>query len=315
VKSRCRRCPGEASAWQTPPGQSTSFYIITRDDIRRSGVPTLAEALRLAPNLQVARVNASSYAISARGFNSESANKLLVMIDGRSVYTPLHSGVFWDVQDVMLADIERIEVVSGPGGTLWGANAVNGVINVLTRSAHDSKGGFASVQAGSDQQGAALRQGFGFGDYGAARVYGRTIHFDATRHADGSPADDAWTRRQLGFRADWGPTASNWTAQGDLYDGDAHVSGSPKRKVSGGNLLARYQGQPGSHSAWQAQFYVDSTRRDQPGLFTENLDTIDLDLRMAAAASCWAMVSRHTRTGSRLGAATKRRQSGDWMRG
>ena len=121
----------------------TSVFVITSEDIRRSGATSLPEALRLAPNLQVARVSANEYAISARGFNSSAANKLLVLIDGRSVYSPLFSGVFWDVQDVMLEDIERIEVISGPGGTLWGVNAVNGVINVITRSANQSQGGLA----------------------------------------------------------------------------------------------------------------------------------------------------------------------------
>src|SRR5438093_5352196 len=117
-----------------------SIFVITGEDIRRSGATRLAEALRLAPNLEVARVSASSYAISARGFNNTVANKLLVLIDGRTVYTPLFSGVFWDAQDVMLEDVERIEVISGPGASLWGANAVNGVINVITRDAKDTQG-------------------------------------------------------------------------------------------------------------------------------------------------------------------------------
>jgi iron complex outermembrane recepter protein len=126
----------------------TSVFVITSEDIRRSGATSLPEALRLAPNLQVARVSANEYAISARGFNGTAANKLLVLIDGRSVYSPLFSGVFWDVQDVMIEDIERIEVISGSGGTLWGVNAVNGVINVITRSASQSQGGLAVAGGG-----------------------------------------------------------------------------------------------------------------------------------------------------------------------
>src|SRR6185369_14049214 len=126
-----------------------SVFVITTEDIRRSGATSLPEALRLAPNLQVAQVSASGYAISARGFNNSSANKLLVLIDGRSVYTPLFSGVFWDVQDVMLEDVERIEVISGPGGTLWGVNAVNGVINIITRTAKSTPGGLAVVNGGN----------------------------------------------------------------------------------------------------------------------------------------------------------------------
>jgi iron complex outermembrane receptor protein len=131
-----------------------SIFVITREAIQRAGVNTLAEALRLAPNLHVARINASQYAISARGFNSATANKLLVLIDGRSVYTPLYSGVFWETQDVPLGDVERIEVISGPGGTLWGANAVNGVINVITAGADASVG----IQRGRCAAGLALRQ-------------------------------------------------------------------------------------------------------------------------------------------------------------
>src|SRR5438270_318029 len=134
-----------------------AIFVITGEDIRRSGATRLPEALRLAPNLEVARVGASSYAISARGFNSTTANKLLVLIDGRAVYTPLYSGVFWDAQDVMLEDVERIEVISGPGATLWGANAVNGVINVITKPATATRGGLASAGIGNRERGYGLR--------------------------------------------------------------------------------------------------------------------------------------------------------------
>jgi iron complex outermembrane receptor protein len=136
-----------------------SIYVITSDDIRRSGVTSLPEALRLAPNLQVARIDASQYAISARGFNNAVGNKLLVVVDGRTIYTPLFSGVFWDQQDVMLEDVERIEVISGPGATLWGANAVNGVINVITRRAGDTQGVLASATSGMQERGATIRFG------------------------------------------------------------------------------------------------------------------------------------------------------------
>ncbi|WP_257389563.1 TonB-dependent receptor plug domain-containing protein, partial [Tahibacter caeni] len=131
---------------------AASIYVITADDIRRSGATTLPEALRLAPNLQVARVNAANYAISSRGFNNSLGNKLLVLIDGRTVYTPLFSGVFWDAQEVMLQDVERIEVISGPGATLWGANAVNGVINVITRPAGATRGGLLAATVASDRR-------------------------------------------------------------------------------------------------------------------------------------------------------------------
>src|SRR5271170_1627044 len=136
---------------------AASIYVISADDIRRSGATTLPEALRLAPNLEVARVNASQYAISARGFNNAIGNKLLVLVDGRTVYTPLFSGVFWDAQDVMLEDIDRIEVISGPGATLWGANAVNGVINIITKPSNGTQGALAAAGGGNQEADSAIR--------------------------------------------------------------------------------------------------------------------------------------------------------------
>ncbi|MHB1205675.1 MAG: TonB-dependent receptor plug domain-containing protein, partial [Rhodospirillaceae bacterium] len=131
---------------------AAAIYVITAEDIRRSGATTIPEMLRLAPNLQVSRINASKYSITARGFATDSPNKLLVLIDGRSVYSPLHAAVFWDAQDVPPQDIERIEVISGPGGTLWGANAVNGVINIITKSASETLGAFASAGVGNEER-------------------------------------------------------------------------------------------------------------------------------------------------------------------
>ena len=147
---------------------SASVFVITAEDIRRSGATSLPEALRIAPNLEVARVNANSYSISARGFNNTAGNKLLVLIDGRAVYTPLFSGVFWDVQDVVLEDVERIEVISGPGATLWGVNAVHGVINVITRRSADTQGGFASARAGNEGRSYNLRHGGALGESGGS---------------------------------------------------------------------------------------------------------------------------------------------------
>jgi iron complex outermembrane receptor protein len=194
-----------------------SIFVITPDDIRRSGATTLAEALRLAPNLQVARIDAGQYAISARGFNNLVANKLLVLVDGRTIYTPLFSGVFWDQQDVFLEDIERIEIISGPGSTLWGANAVNGVINVITRPAQGTQGAFASVGGGNLQQGAAFRYGGALGASGHFRIYGKATRFEDTLRPGASPARDGRHWLQAGFRADWGDAGAGFTLQGDLY--------------------------------------------------------------------------------------------------
>src|SRR5216110_2738873 len=131
---------------------ASAIQVITQEDIRRSGASSLAEALRLATNLQVAQVDSRQWAISARGFNTTTANKLLVMIDGRTVYTPLYAGVFWDVQDTMLEDVDRIEVISGPGATLWGANAVNGVINIMTKSARETQGFLVYGGGGTEER-------------------------------------------------------------------------------------------------------------------------------------------------------------------
>jgi len=196
-----------------------SVFVITADDVRRSGATSIPEALRLAPNLQVAQVSASAYAISARGFNNSSANKLLVLIDGRSVYTPLFAGVFWDVQDVMFEDLDRIEVISGPGGTLWGTNAVNGVVNIITRSAAQSQGALAAAGIGNREGDADLRYGGGFGVDGRYRVYVKHVEGSNTETADGTAKPDAWHKTQLGFRADWERPGDRLSLQGDAYQG------------------------------------------------------------------------------------------------
>ena len=160
---------------QTP----ASIYVITAEDIRRSGVTTIPQALRLAPGVEVARNGSNEWTISIRGFSSDLSNKLLVLIDGRSVYSPLFAGVFWDVQDTLLADIERIEVVSGPGGAVWGANAVNGVINIITQAARDTQGGFAELGFGNEEEGfAAFRYGWKPSEKLAARAYVKTFERD-----------------------------------------------------------------------------------------------------------------------------------------
>src|SRR6266511_2186567 len=171
----------------------SAIQVITQDEIRESGATSLPEALRLASNLQVAQVDARQWAISARGLNSTTANKLLVLIDGRTVYTPLFSGVFWDVQDVLLSDVERIEVISGPGATLWGANAVNGVINVITKDAKDTQGLLVTGGGGTEQRGfGTVRYGGALGSTARARIYGRGFGRDATALPSGQDGADDW---------------------------------------------------------------------------------------------------------------------------
>jgi iron complex outermembrane recepter protein len=257
-------------------GAAAAVYVITREEIRRSGATSLPEALRLAPNLQVARVDSSQYAISARGFNSTTANKLLVMIDGRTVYTPLYSGVFWDVQDVMLEDIERIEVISGPGGTLWGSNAVNGVINVITRSAKDTQGSLVSLGAGNEERAAAARHGGKLGEDGSYRIYAKAFSRDDTQLVNGTSAQDSWNKRQAGFRFDRGRSGDALTVQGDAYDGSIEQPHNSDNTISGGDLLGRWNRQLGEGSL-QVQAYFDHTRRVYPGTFRETLNTSDLE--------------------------------------
>jgi iron complex outermembrane recepter protein len=254
---------------------AASIYVITRDDIRRSAATSLPEALRLAPNLQVASLNAAQYAISARGFNNAIGNKLLVLIDGRTVYSPLFSGVFWDANDVVLEDIDRIEVISGPGGTLWGANAVNGVINVITRPAAATQGAAATlVRSGSGGYETA-RWGGQLGDAGHYRIYALAMDHADTRRADGVVRPDSATKDQAGFRSDWQGRAGQFTVQGDAYTGGKYPASNLAPRQSGENLLARWSGVFAGGSPFKLQAYVDHTKRDDVNLFRDETTTLD----------------------------------------
>lgn len=278
----------EGKAFETP----AAVYVITSEDIRRSGATSIPEALRLAPGLQVARVSSSDWAISSRGFNSTIANKLLVLIDGRSIYTPLFSGVFWDVQDVFVENIERIEVIRGPGATMWGANAVNGVINIIRKKPEDTQGEFAVVGAGTEERffGGA-RHGGRAGDRGAYRVYGKYFRRDETRLLTGGSGNDDWRMSQGGFRADWTLSDSDLlVTQGDLYSGEKGEirtifslnapftqTASVETDLYGGNFLSRWHHQTSETSNLQLQFYYDRSHRDIPFFFKETRDIFDLD--------------------------------------
>ena len=261
---------------------AASIYVISSESIRRAGVATVPEALRLAPNLQVARVDARNYAVTARGFNSPFENKLLVLIDGRSVYTPLFSGVFWDAQDVVLADVERIEVISGPGATLWGANAVNGVINIITKSAGATQGLLAGAGFDREMRSGVLRYGGALGGGGRYRVYAKALQGDdLPREGLATPSLTGWRRSQLGFRADWGSAEDLFTVQGDAYAGALHQQGTTDIRIGGANLLARKSQRLASGQELTAQVYLDHTERNQPLAFIEHLDTLDLQLQSA----------------------------------
>jgi iron complex outermembrane recepter protein len=258
---------------------ASAIYVITREEIRRSGATSIPEALRLAPNLLVAQVDSRQWAISARGLNNTLANKLLVMIDGRSIYTPLYSGVFWDAQDVLLEDIERIEVISGPGGTLWGANAVNGVINIITRSAKETKGFFLTGGGGNELRGfGGIRFGGALTKNLSYRVYSKYFSRDSSVFAAGKSANDQWRVGQGGFRADWEASPADlFTLQGDLYNGGVAQLSAQDVFIAGGNLLGRWSHTMSKDSNFSLQLYYDQTRRHIPGVFGEHLDTYDID--------------------------------------
>lgn len=255
---------------------AASAFVITGNDIRRSGARSIPEALRLAPNLQVAKVDARNYAITARGFNSQFENKLLVLIDGRSIYTPLFSGVYWDAQDVAMDDIERIEVISGPGATIWGANAVNGVINVITRNARDSQGGLVSVAAGEQARDGTLRYGGTLGENGHYRVYGKHAQADSTLNQRGGSTFTEWRRNQAGFRADWSRAGLALSASGDAYQGVLAQAGTPDIRISGVNLLGRMERQLDHGGNLRLDVVLDHTERSQPLAFDQRLDILDV---------------------------------------
>jgi len=245
---------------------AAAIQVITGDEIRRYGATSLPEALRLADNLEVAQINAHDWAVSARGFNADLANKLLVLIDGRAVYTPLYGGVLWNVQDYPLSDIDRIEVISGPGGTLWGANAVNGVINIITKSARDTQGLHAEAAGGNkldDQE--ELRYGAEPAPGLYVRGYGQYTGRSAEVTTSGTSAYDAWQIGRGGFRLDQDATlADRFTLQGDIYHGVEDAGGGGEEDLSGGNVLGRWTHLAPTGSSMSLQVYYDHTYLRQP---------------------------------------------------
>jgi iron complex outermembrane receptor protein len=260
---------------------ASAIQVITGEDIRRAGATSLPEALRLASNLQVAQIDSRQWAISTRGFNSSSGNKLLVLIDGRIAYSPLHSGVFWDVQDTPLDDIDRIEVISGPGGALWGANAVNGVINITTKSARDTQGVVFAAGGGSELHGVTgMRYGGTIGDAVRFRAYGKYFDRGTSALPNGYQATDDWHIGQGGIRVDWATSSDNrFTLQSDLYDGRMAQQGTNDIDVNGGNVLGRWSRTLANASDLSLQLYYDRTHRNIPGTFGEDLNIYDADFQ------------------------------------
>lgn len=268
-----------------------AIFVITQEDIRRSGATSIPEALRLAPGVEVAQIDGNRWSVAIRGFGGQFSKSLLVLVDGRSVYTPLFEGVYWDLPYVMLEDVERIEVVRGPGGTIWGSNAVNGVINIITSRANNTQGTLATLGAGNVNQGTGdVRYGGSAGKDFNYRIYGMGAIRGQEFHPDGD-AFDRWRMGQMGFRTDWkSGEKDTFTVQGDIYRGEsgerafiatfsppAEIQKDGKGYVSGGNLLARWQHTTGEGSDIQIQAYFDRTNRQDFEL-GETRDTFDIDL-------------------------------------
>ena len=259
---------------------ASAIQVITQEAILRSGATSVPEALRLASNLQVAQINSGSWIISARGFNTVFANKLLVLIDGRTVYTPLFGGVIWDQQSVLLEDVERIEVISGPGGTLWGANAVNGVINIITKKAGDTQGLYYSATVGNFLNHAhTLRYGNKVKDKFFYRIYAQeNDRFESAIHSD-IKSRDAWRSGQVGFRSEWQPGENDLiTLQGDVYLGARETASTPG-SFDGQNLIGRWSKQLSEKSDFILQCYYDRYWRADPGVWADELETYDIDFQ------------------------------------
>jgi len=306
-----------------------AIYVLTGEDIQRTGATTIPEALRVVPGLHVARIDANKWVVSARGFNGQFANKLLVLIDGRSVYTPLFSGVWWDQQDVMMEDIERIEVIRGPGASLWGANAVNGVINIITKNARDTQGTLMSGYAGNARRGGGVRYGAKVGDDAYLKVYGRySRHDESSTQINNEDSNDDGHLKKFGFRYDKTfTTQSRLMFQGDVFEGysggalrsfanltaDATPVLTPpysivsptSQEFDGHHLLGRWEHTINENSEMSLQFYWDRNQRVLSALNgVDQVDTLDIDFQHSFNLSerqhiTWAMGYRQNHNNSK----------------
>jgi iron complex outermembrane recepter protein len=273
---------------------AAAIFVITPDDIRRSGATNIPDLLRMVPGVDVAQINAHTWAISARGFNGRFANKLLVLVDGRSVYSLTYSGVFWDQLDVPLADIDRIEVIRGPGATVWGANAVNGVINIITKSSKETQGGLVEAAGGTSLAAQGLVQyGATAGSSGHYRVFGSTSDYRANTTAQGGSGQDPWHLFHGGFRSDWQLSSrDSLTVQGDLFSDIEHQTYASFASLQtlnlaqfdeldeshGGNMLGRWTRKLSLRSDFSLQMYFDRNRTQLYG-GRYNVDTLDFDFQ------------------------------------
>ncbi len=292
---------------------SAAIHVITQEDIRRSGATSIPELLRMVPGMSVSHINANVWAASSRGFNGRFANKMLVMIDGRSVYNSITSGVFWESQDTMLEDIERVEVIRGPGATVWGANAVNGVINIITKKPQDTQGGVVTTGGGTEEKGfGSARYGGKIGKNAAYRFYTKYFNRGNFVDASGRKSVDQWDALRGGFRVDWDASERDLlTVQGDIYRGDmgrtapiaflsppANGTVDVRTNQNGGNVLGRWNHFFSKKSDISLQIYYDRWKLDDP-IITEGLDTFDLDFNHHLAVGkrndvVWGLSYRYT---------------------
>jgi len=272
---------------------AAAVFVITHDDIRRSGATSIPEALRMAPGIEVARIDSNKWAVTARGFNRRFANKLLVLMDGRTLYTPLFSGVFWEFQDTALEDIDRIEIIRGPGATLWGANAVNGIINIITKKSQDTHGGLASIVAGTEDRGlATLRYGGSLGEHADYRVFTKATDRGTQKNSSGADAHDDWRNERVGMRVDAQTTPRDTiTLQGEAFDGTMGetltypTTTTPySQTVNQDNTVSSYYGlskwsrKLAENSQLNMQVYVDHAERENPSIFGhDERDIYDFD--------------------------------------
>ncbi len=275
---------------------AAAIHVITQEDIRRSGATAIPELLRTVPGMQVARFDSNSWAVSTRGFNFNFSNKLLVLIDGRSIYTPLFSGVNWAAYDLPFEDIERIEVIRGPGGTLWGANAVNGVVNIITKHAQDTQGGIVSGGAGDEENGfATLRYGGRIEENAQYRVYGKYYDREEFSGLTGGPGNDDWHATRGGFRVDWQASENNsFMFTGDYYEGVSEnrisnqvvsltapftASFNDANDIDGAHFLTQWKRRLSSQSNFALKFYYNRERRKSLFIPKIQEDTFDIDFQ------------------------------------
>jgi len=294
---------------------SAAIFTITEDDMAQAGIQTIPDAMRLAPGVQVGHVDANKWAISARGFNMLFANKLLVMKDGRSVYTRIFSGVCWESQDVLVSDLDRIEVIRGPGATLWGANAVNGVINIITKPASETQGGYLQLGLGTVQKKALdFRYGGRLSEKIWYRVYGKYADHGPLVFADGKETEDGWQTVHGGFRMDipWSPrnrvtviceanrVHTGQTLAPDYFDPDLQIERIDAGRVTGGHVLGRWEHTFSDDSDCAFQWFIDTYQRDDPLLVQGGYQRLDLDFQHRFALTArhqiiWGIGSRFTR--------------------